>query len=390
MYYITGQKIFKEKQITIDDILFNFENKDLYKEGRTAYPGQTVTRRYEHIPANIQEKFRTYAAITKLGSFNVEHSKLFEVEPKQLYRTFMIPKKTGGLRRIDAPCDDLYAALSELKEILESFGASNHTAAYAYVKGRSTINAVMMHQSNESKWFLKTDLSNFFGSTTLDFIMNQLKMIFPFNMICEAKIVDEDGTCCINGYNVLRKAISLGILNGGLPQGTPLSPMLTNLIFIPLDFELMNRFSKMNMVYTRYADDMLISAKANFPKDKAVAVIREVLKEFNSPYVLKDEKTRYGSSSGKNWNLGLMLNKDNNITVGYRNKKTFKAILASFAMDWKHDVRWDYSDITHMLGLLSYYRMVEADYFDNLVKAYNTKFGMDIVGVANKLIKNEL
>ena len=53
-------------------------------------------------------------------------------------------------------------ALRTLKAILETdFGALHHTSAFAYVKGRCTLDAARKHQQNESRWFLHTDFSNF-------------------------------------------------------------------------------------------------------------------------------------------------------------------------------------------------------------------------------------
>ena len=61
-------------------------------------------------------------------------------------------------------------------------------------------------------------------------------------------------------------------------------------------------------VYTRYADDILISSKSNFNWQELVNTLKGVLQP---QFTIKDEKTRYGSTAGRNWNLGLMVNKDN-------------------------------------------------------------------------------
>jgi len=72
------------------------------------------------------------------------------------------------------------------------------------------------------------------------------------------------------------------------------------------------------MVYTRYADDLLISGRQGFSADEAQNVVGEVLAYFHAPFAVKPEKTRYGSRSGSNWNLGVVLNKDKEITIGWR------------------------------------------------------------------------
>ena len=307
--------------------------------------------------------------INWLKKFNESNKNLFEADRKSLYTSFKIPKATGGFRQIDAPNEELQCQLKRLANfIMNDCGVLYHTSSFAYTKGRSIVDCVKKHQRNESNWFLKTDISGFFPHTTLDFVMRMAAMVFPLSEICK----DEEGKA------ELRKALSLGFLNGGLPQGTSLSPCVTQWMYIPIDFELFNALAKRNIVYTRYADDMHISAKNKFPKDEIVNLIKNTLKEFDAPHELKPEKTHYGSRGGKNWNLGLMLNAQNNITVGYRNKKYFKAALRSFILDTKKEKYWELDDVYHLRGQLSYYTMIEPEYFNNVINQYNSKWNVDV------------
>jgi len=263
-------------------------------------------------------------------------------------------------------------ALRELKTLFETeMFALYHTTAFAYVKGRSTIDAIKRHQRNESKWFLKLDFSNFFGSTTLDFVMNQLLLLFPFSEIVSRN----------DGAEALRQALDLCFLNGGLPQGTPISPFLTNLIMLPIDHVISNKlrnFDSRRFVYTRYADDLIISCKIDFDKNKVQQFVIDTLSEFNSPFSINTAKTRYGSSAGRNWNLGLMLNSNNEITIGHKRKKEFKAMLDNYIRDRKSDKGWQIHDIQVLSGLISYYKMVEKDYIVYLIQQCGNKHGANI------------
>jgi len=286
----------------------------------------------------------------------------------------------GAFRRIDAPSKELKDALNRLKSIFESdFGALYHTSAFAYVQNRSAIDAVKRHQANESRWFAKLDLTNFFGSTTIEFIMKMFSIIFPFSEIVKSPY----------GRKALENALSLCTLNGVLPQGTPISPLITNIMMIPIDHELSNGlrdFNSQKFIYTRYADDFLISSKYNFDPREIETFLVNTLREFDAPFTIKSEKTRYGSSAGSNWNLGVMLNKDNKITIGYENKRRFQAMLASYVMDRKNGNRWDYSDIQRMEGYRCYYKMVEGDTIDKIVEHVGQKFNVNIV----RMIKEDL
>lgn len=283
-------------------------------------------------------------------------------------------------RRIDAPKDELKAVLYQLKSIFEEqFGALYHTSAFAYVKQRSTLDAIKRHQANESKWFGKYDLSNFFGSTTVEFIMKMFSMIFPFSEVVKYR----------SGREALEKALSLCVLRGVLPQGTPISPAITNIMMIPIDHKLSNglrNFNSQQFIYTRYADDFLISSKFDFNFREIEKFLTDTLAEFEAPFTIKSEKTRYGSSAGSNWNLGVMLNKDNKITIGYKKKRQFKAMVSSYIMDRMHGEIWDKSDIQTMEGYRNYYRMVEGESIDQLLEHIGQKFDVDVV----QLIKEDL
>lgn len=366
MPYFVRRQTPPHEQLTFEEIMLGIPSDKPSKAHRGDATG-TITRVRIPTPEDIKRADIPYL-IDILDSFYGRHHNLYDKPRQELYRTFYIPKHSGGLRKIDAPNDELMAALRELKVIFEKhFGALYHTSAFAYVSGRCPVDAVKRHQMNESKWFLKTDFSNFFGTTTQDFIEESFKQIFPFSEVMKY----------LPGSRAISRAIDLCLLNGGLPQGTPISPMLTNLIMIPIDHAIFNKLAEKHFVYTRYADDMLISCKQNFDPKAIQDLINEVLKEHKAPYTIKKEKTRYASSSGSNWNLGVMLNKENEITVGYQKKKQFKAMVNAFILDTKNNVPWPLDDVKHMDGLLSYYKMVEPEYFKHLIESYNAKYGVD-------------
>lgn len=378
MFYITVMQPPMYRQMTLEEFLFEVDTKPQ----AMINPNLTNTRTYEveRISEKFLERFDVAKLVTKLSQFNASTEELRAKPRHDLYRTFHIPKKSGGLRKIDAPEPELMDALRRLKTIFEEdFKALYHTSAFAYVKHRSTVDAVKRHQANESKWFGKYDLSNFFGSTTIDFAIKMLGMVFPFSEVVKSTV----------GERELRKAIELAFLDGGLPQGTPISPLITNIMMIPVDYKLANGFRDFNhqrFVYTRYADDFLVSSKYTFSFREVEKFIVDTLKSFGAPFTIKSEKTRYGSSAGSNWNLGVMLNKDNEITVGHKKKLQFQAMLASYIMDKKNGKDWDKSDVQTMEGYRNYYRMIEGDTIDKMVAHIGEKFGVDVV----QLIKDDL
>lgn len=377
MVYITVMQSPIYHQMTLEEFLFqNFQAQTILNTNVS----NTRTYAYETVSEHFTSRIDTDALIRKLVRFNDQTEALRAQERSTLYETFHIPKKSGGLRRIDAPKPELMNALRNLKTIFEEdFHALYHTSAFAYVKNRCTVDAVKRHQKNNSKWFGKLDLHDFFGSTTLDYVIKMFSMVFPFSEIVKFP----------NGEAELRKALDLAFLNGGLPQGTPLSPLITNVMMIPVDYKIANAFrdfDKQRFIYTRYADDFIISSKVDFDVHRVEKLVVDTLHEFGAPFTINESKTRYGSSAGRNWNLGVMLNKDNEITVGHKKKRQFQSMLYNYITDKRKGISWPREDVQTMQGLHSYYRMVESETIDAIVKHTNEKMETDVL----RLIKDDL
>lgn len=377
MVYITVMQSPIYHQMTLEEFLFqNFQAPTVINTNVS----NTRTYAYETVSEHFTSHIDTDALIRKLVRFNEQTEALRAQERSTLYETFHISKKSGGLRRIDAPKPELMNALRNLKTIFEEdYHALYHTSAFAYVKNRCTVDAVKRHQKNNSKWFGKLDLHDFFGSATLDYVIKMFSMVFPFSEIVKFP----------NGEAELRKALDLAFLNGGLPQGTPLSPLITNVMMIPVDYKLSNAFrdfDKQRFIYTRYADDFIISSKVDFDVHRVEKLVVDTLHEFGAPFTINESKTRYGSSAGRNWNLGVMLNKDNEITVGHKKKRQFQSMLYNYITDKSKGVSWPREDVQTMQGLHSYYRMVEPETIDAIVKHTNEKMETDVL----RLIKDDL
>lgn len=382
MPYITISVKPKSTQISFDDILSNISNPSFFLAPvyETDFTNETRTAFREFVPPRLLEQINVDDMISSLVDFCDRYKELIGVENKStLYRSFKIPKRSGGLRPIDAPLEPLMFALRDLKYVLEAkCYANHHTAAFAYIKHRSPVVALKRHQKNNSRWFLKLDFQNFFTRTTPEFLMDRLETIFPFSEIVKIPV----------GKTALSRALSLCFLNGGLPQGTPISPLLTNVMMIPIDLEISKyaREHSPHLCYTRYADDLLISGEFSFDWKKVQNDITEILRKFNAPFSLKSEKTRYGSSAGRNWNLGLMLNKDNEITIGHQKKKVFKVMIYNFLNDYTKGTPWNVSDTQHLGGLISYYTAIEKKNIEDIIKGYEEKFSLQV----NRVIKEIL
>lgn len=410
MPYITIPIEPKQQQLSFEDIMYGL-SKPLIP-AKDTYDTRTVYR--EFTPRKLYENTNVNELIMSLETFNDLYKDLIDTPDKSsLYTSFNIPKKKGGYRRIDKPCDRLSLALKTLKLLFErKFYANYHTSAFAYIKHRCPKFAIERHQANQSKWFLKTDLHNFFGSTTLEFSMSMLKMIFPFNLVIEIP----------SGKTALERALSLAFLNGGLPQGTPFSPMFTNIVMTPIDHAISKicREHKPYICYTRYADDMVFSAVSDFEKRSTIIKIRElgglydktnnvntlnkikelieqtnflkdivaILKRAGAPYEMSYKKTLFVNSNGSNWILGAMLNKDNRITLGQDKRNSLKVDIYNFMKDFSNGRTWSAQETMELSGRIAYHLSIEQSDTNKILKKYSDKFGRSVKSTIKSVLSN--
>ena len=371
MPYITIPLKQKQHKISMEDLFFGVESLfDL--NARDTYDTLTVYKKVT--PPSLTEKLQVEKLVVFLKDFNQKHSSLFEADKKSLYYKFSIPKKKGGYREICAPNDALKEALRELKSIFEyQFHVKYHTSAFAYIKNRRCMDVAKRHQKNESKWFATFDFKDFFGSISIDFLMQQFSLIYPFSEICKNE----------EYKTILQHTMSLCFLNGGLPQGTPISPMLTNIIMIPIDHLISREIRALNkrFVYTRYCDDIQISSRFDFKPQEIQTLIEGVLERFNAPIKIKPEKTKYTAIHGRNWILGVMLNKDNQVTIGHTNKKTFKNGLNNLFRDYAAGIKWDPNDVQIFAGHKAYYESIEPEAIKAIVEKYEERFNLKLKSV---------
>jgi hypothetical protein len=189
------------------------------------------------------------------------------------------------------------------------------------------------------------------------------------------------------GAKILKDSIKYALINDHLPQGTPLSPVLTNILMVPFDTELSRRLPK-EFIFTRYADDLLISSPYAFKWQDIQQIVIDLLHDLAYPFQLNTEKTRYGSIAGRNWNLGLMLNKDHKITLGHQQKERLRVGIFNFCVDLTKGKSWDKIDVQTLQGQLAYAMHIEPDYFKTIISKYETKFHVNFTAACREIINS--
>jgi RNA-directed DNA polymerase len=180
------------------------------------------------------------------------------LHPPFRYRRFTRPKKDGGRREIAEPDPKLKRVQ---REILRRHLASEapHPAAVAYQPGRSTADHVWAHAG--AAVIVTADVRDFFPSTSAGRVEDWWRTR-----------VDDD---------TARLFAILTTDRGGLPQGAPTSPALSNLVNAEMDGRLVRRAAAARARYTRYCDDLAFSWDVDIgpPSDFETAV-RGILIEF--------------------------------------------------------------------------------------------------------------
>ena len=104
--FVTGKASPRHHNMSIDDLWFGDDNVQSWIQPNTT---NTVTRL-----TNNKPYVDTRTLIRVISDFCSKHTHLITADKQTLYRTFYVPKSSGGLRRIDAPNEELSNALRDL------------------------------------------------------------------------------------------------------------------------------------------------------------------------------------------------------------------------------------------------------------------------------------
>lgn len=222
------------------------------------------------------------------------------------YRTFSIPKKSGGKREISAPVSKLEAFLWPVDLILKSLYEPK-ACVIGFTYGRSIVDNAKAHLGQN--YILNLDLKDFFPSIKQARVWKRLQLA-PF-------CFPEDVASVIAGLCSYKKENEDGTKEYVLPQGAPTSPVLTNIVCERLDHRLMGVAKRFNLRYTRYADDITFSSMHSVLTigGEAFEEIKHVIEE--QGFVINDKKTRLQKVGARQEVTGIILSEKINTPRTY-------------------------------------------------------------------------
>ena len=202
----------------------------------------------------------------------------------QLYHRVEMPKKQGGTRSLNVPCFTLKIIQ---RWILDNVLYRMHVSdqAMGFCVGKSIVTNAQSHVG--STVILNMDIKDFFPSITQS---NVYSLFRYYGYTKEISFLLAKLCCC----------------NGQLPQGSPASPVISNIMCLKLDKRLSSLARSIHAVYTRYADDITFSGQGNL--EKYIGVISQILAD--EGFTANTKKTRVLRKHQKQEITGLTINEN--------------------------------------------------------------------------------
>ncbi len=198
------------------------------------------------------------------------------------YRRVFIAKLTGGKRRLAIPSIRDRLVAQALRILLQPLLSRNfEPASFAYCSGKGVqqaIDRLLQLCRHGSPWVLESDIQDFFDSIDLRLLLDRLR-----REPIDPQILQ-----------LLTDSLTSGVHLGkrwfpsprGVPQGSPLSPLLANYYLTPFDRVLQQAGHQL----IRYADDLVICSTSRAEAQNALTCTTQTLAKLHLK--IQHQKTR--------------------------------------------------------------------------------------------------
>ncbi|MDT9025682.1 retron St85 family RNA-directed DNA polymerase [Rossellomorea yichunensis] len=268
--------------------------------------------------------------------------------PEYHYKEIKKLKANGDIRILACPSQNLKAIQAwVLRTILDQLPV--HNSCTAFRKGINLRDNANKHKG--SKYFLCLDIKDFFPSITSKKVYNFFRGI---------------------GYGKKASLLLKDICTykGGLPQGGVTSPSLSNLLNIKLDRRLAGYAGSKNIIYSRYADDIVLSCKNPEKLLKAKSFIEYIIKD--EGYTLNGNKVRLLRPGMRREITGLVYSEKEEIGIGRVKKRELRAKIHRMCLLQENTKEYGLL-LKHIEGWFSYLLSVDKVAHDQLRKYFYDK-----------------
>jgi RNA-directed DNA polymerase len=241
---------------------------------------------------------------------------LYKLPDSAKYHSFTIPKASGGERHIDAPLEPLKTLQRRLATLLYDCVAhieheTKRTAlSHGFRRKRSIITNARQHRNR--RYVFNLDLADFFPT-------------FNFGRVRGYFIKNADFAL---PEKVATLIAQIACRDGKLPQGSPCSPIIADLITHILDVRLARIAKQSRATYSRYADDLTFSTNRKefapelafldpIDPEKWLPSAPLLSRIEHTGFIVNPAKTRMQFRGSRQTVTGLVVNRTVNIRAEY-------------------------------------------------------------------------
>ena len=321
------------------------------------------------------------------------HESVNRKRDSENYRIFAIGKRSGGRRFIHAASRKMLLLLKFINgDILQKIAPL--PASFAFHSSGGIRECAAIHCG--CKWLFKFDLRNFFYTISESDVYSVFAKIgykpllsFELARLCTTTFLPKKMRYYVrynNSFSPLYKLTDQDDKNypydlqpelGVLPQGGPASPMLSNLVARKLDEALFDYAQNNGLVYSRYADDIALSA-STLPKGKSIAQIRReiIFLIRKNGFCDNAKKFHVAGPGARKLILGLLVDGETPRLSKPLRKRIDRHIysIEKFGLGAAaaHDgFESAYGYFNHVSGIMSFVHDVDKDLWDNLDKKFS-------------------
>ena len=240
--------------------------KNLNKQNKYSHGISGIT--VQKFEENLEEHLSNISKEIRQGIYRFMPNRAVAIQkPNKTYRPLQIPEIRDRVV--------LKAIAMELENQFRVLLSESKGVSFAYQKGtgiRHAFEKIEEHYGTGSVIILEADIVNFFGTVNKDSLLhNDIFPKLPDDTLNQ--LITDALNQKVVGVEDLPKAQAEAFkgIDGGIPQGNPLSPLLSNIYLRPFDDFAIARGSKM----VRYADDFVVMCSS---KEDAQTTFNEMKK----------------------------------------------------------------------------------------------------------------
>ena len=345
-----------------------------------------ITTRVNKVNEKYKHNFNTYllphltVLFDEISKFLTKYPN-FTDHKEDFYSEFKVKKRKldehGNVRwrKLVNPMPELKQLQRKICDTLKRCSVLPHNAAHGFVENRDFYTNAALHRC--SNHIINLDLKDFFDNIKADLLKQKLKLHPIFNVIPEYTDV------------LLDNIVNIATYKGSTPQGSPLSPYLSNIFLQEFDYELRQALNDTGtaIIYTRYADDMSFSSKRSLDISNIIHIVENILHNYYNDEVKINYNKTKKIVPGQCFITGIKLNQEHNLTIGWKKKQEIKGRIHTLAkLIEAGDICIDdlIEKALAVKGYLAFINRVEPAYYQNLQTKYtNEMHSIDVFLRAN-------